>query len=241
MSVYSNYAEFTNPGTYTVSVPSKVNSIKVYLVGAGGGGGGGGGSHHTNRGHPDAGGGGGAGGSPGIIQSFTNNAATVSGDITITVGKAGTGGTVGRSVVSGRSNKNLQANTKADPGKAGTKGEDSIVKIKSETFTSEGGSGGAPGNGGQYQNRNSGMGGENPKANNGKKGSYANKRANGGVGGPATIPASITSSPGIYPNIIEPGKGGKGGNGANTDGSGASQYVGGNGNNGYARIYFINS
>ena len=33
MSVYANFAEFSNPGTYKVTVPPNTNSIKIYLVG----------------------------------------------------------------------------------------------------------------------------------------------------------------------------------------------------------------
>lgn len=250
MSVYSNFTDFSQPGSYNITVPESANRIKVYLVGGGSGGGGGGGGQHNNRKAADAGGGGGGSGSSGEIGFFTNSQSIKNKNISITVGSGGVGGALGNKTSTGK--KDDKKNKDGFPGKNGSVGNDTTVTIGSEKFVAKGGIGGNPGNGGLYKS-NVGFGGAGGKPNTygtvgnpGNNGNLSNKIATGGTGGngvsPLNAPMNKTtftsaSNTGIYPSS-NPGYSGAGGEGGGTN---TEAKNGGNGNNGYARIYFLDN
>ena len=251
MSVYANYADFTQTGTYSIPVPKSSNRIKVYLVGGGGGGGGGGGAQHNNRKAEDTGGGGGGSGSSGEIGFFTNAQSINGQNIKITVGSGGAGGGPGAKKITGKNDDKMK-DKNGETGKPGINGNSTSVTIGNEKFIVNGGIGGNPGNGGLYKSF-AGTGGTGGVANTygtpgnpGKNGNSTNKTANGGNGGNSVSPLtgainkgtfSSTSNTGIYPNT-NPGQSGAGGEGGGTN---TDAKTGANGNNGYARIYFLDN
>jgi hypothetical protein len=260
MSVYANFVECVNPGTYTVT--ALTSKIKVYLVAGGGGGGGGGGGQHNNSRRDDRSGGGGGSGSSGEIQFWTNTDNTIKGKpIIVTIGSGGAGG---------------QPGTDGDPygnnGINGGNGNTTTVAVGSESISAAGGNGGSGGSkgwkGGVYglnnvgippgENNAPGGKGGNPSGthstlgNPGGYGSNASQKGRittGSNGGAESSPLNnnsiytlgntvmSVSNAGIYPNDIKPGVGGKGGQGSYY----LPQNAGLPGNNGYARIYFIDN
>lgn len=255
MSVYANYVECTNPGTYKVT--ALTNKIKVYLVGGGGAGGGGGGSQHNNRRRSDRAGGGGGSGSSGEIQFWINEQPNIKNkSIEITVGYAGKAGSPG-----------TNGDPNANNGNSGGNGSASSVTIDGETCTANGGKGGGGGEGawrdggrgadGRRDYSLGGVGGASTGSHCtagtdgdiGKPGKHIRDVRTGSTGGRESHPLSNTigytaeggsrnmsiNHTGIYPNN-RPGMGGSGGTGAYAP---TNAQFGRDGNKGYARIYFI--
>ncbi len=243
MSVYANWAEFSIPGTYTVTVPKETKQIKVYLVGAGGGGGGGGGGQFNNwnkkRVNNNSGGGGGSGGA-GEIGFFVKGFNDTSNDknVSITVGSGGTAGGGGEKASSGN---RTSGNKSGRSGGSGNTGNKTSCKIENDTpFDVKSGNGGTAGNGALFErggnNGTAGVGGTGGfPGNPGKdreRGVYVNPTSAISFSGGLT---GTIANAGIYPSN-NPGQSGDGGQGGNDKNAGIA---GRNGNNGYARIYFL--
>jgi len=117
----------------SVSIPSGITGMYIYITGGGGGGGGGGlrGGDHTSG---DGGGGGGGG------ACLSRYIAVVAGKTTYnyTVGAGGTGGNNGYSENGGNINS-------SHDGVVGSNGGDSSFTYNSVTYTAPGGKGGGPG------------------------------------------------------------------------------------------------
>ena len=242
MSYYSNFAEFAEPGKYRLSIPENVNTIKVYLVGAGGGGGGGGGGFATNKsGYTDKGGGGGGSGGSGEIGFFVQQNVSDK-NIFVSVGRGGVGGLAGFQGRSGVNTSLIRANGKR--GIKGGDGNETFVKIgKDINLTVQSGKGGNPGKGAKLNDSINGTGGDGGDGiATGQKGNDGSG-ITGGNGGiyvsPITNNTSYgnlsVSNAGIYPDS-NPGKSGSGGNGGNSNERGN---MGQKGNNGYVRIYYL--
>jgi len=202
------YREFRTPGTYSFTLPSNVNRIRVTACGGGGGGGYGGNAGSAY------GGGGGGGGSGGAFVFQTVYEVDPGATITVTVGRGGYPASNGSStVISDESNNGvtLQGGKCGGNGQAGT------------ACSGTAGAGGASAGPGSVS------------GSNGTNGSNYNTPGSGGNEGNSLNAQPLTTQYGIGTSFQNFGKGGKGGNGGGGP-SGSSGTPGASGSDGYAFI-----
>lgn len=225
---------FTSSGTFTV--PADVTLLFVF--GAGGGGGGGSGSGRGSI-ETSGGGGGGNGAQPVLVPIPV----TPSSSINVVVGAGGVGGAP---VNSGNGNPGISGGDTnfggyifkgADGGAPGIQQNTSALTPSTwgpRVHNIGGGQGGSPGSGGQNGERsfyaNAGLGGSSATSAAGGGGGGGSGAGDGGNGGRGTTPA-VAGNDGSF----SAGGGGGGGVGIRPNNSGR----GGNGGNGFVRVYYI--
>lgn len=187
--------QFITDGTYTFIVPNNVNSISALAVGAGGGAAGCFGDSTYS----------GAGGGGGALSHTASQSVNPGDEITIIVGKGGTGGS-------------------GSLKESGTNGGNTIIKLNNSTILEAGG-----GTGGVYGSNAGTPGGSHITGSNGYNGGYGghsqhNQGGGGGGGAAGYSGAGGQGGSGNYKN----GYHGSGGGG----GGGAGQAIGGTQNNG---------
>jgi hypothetical protein len=209
---------FSNPGSYTLTVPADKTSMRVTLQGAGGGGGGGGGVI-TNSGYV-----GGGGGSGGFISTVISGLAPGA-QYTLTVGAGGIGG--------------IERNTNTVvPNANGTAGGDTSI---SGLVTATGGGGGKSAN--VFDNAAMGGAGGSAGSPAGAAGDVANANyPNGGSGASSRYGAGGAGGPGGGSQPTSDGAAGAvgagGGGGGHNLGGSSPSHTGGRGGHGYAFIQF---
>lgn len=194
--------QYLSPGTYSYTIPSGKESVRITICGGSGGGGGGGGTSGNNV----RGGGGGGGGAKATVTTITIPAGTV---LTVVVGGGGgagglanSGGNGSASSVSSSVTGTLTANGGGGGGGGGQMGVGAAYQ-PGGPYSVPGGGGGAGGNG----------------ANSGQSGTNGTLVLNQ-YPTPSTYTNGVGGNGGASNRV-----GGKGGNGGQVGSSGQNGYV----------------